>query len=40
MERSNQRYVEDTHQQQQVCTVKPVYSGHLGEIDKVTTIYR
>ena len=23
-----------------VITVKPVYSGHLGEIDKITTIYR
>ena len=22
------------------CTVKTVYSGHLGEIDKMTTIYR
>ena len=21
-------------------TVKPVYNGHLGEIDKMTTIYR
>jgi hypothetical protein len=25
---------------QKKCTVKPVYSGHLGEIDKMTTIYR
>jgi hypothetical protein len=26
--------LEDTY------TVKPVYSGHLGEFDKMTTIYR
>ena len=23
-----------------IYTVKPVYSGHLGENDKMTTIYR
>jgi hypothetical protein len=23
-----------------ITTVKPVYSGHLGEFDKITTIYR
>jgi hypothetical protein len=30
----------DRNNQKNQYTVKPVYSGHLGEFDKMTTIYR